>query len=704
MVSVENITTKCVLLLLLVVGILVMVFFHGTSSISAFKLSTNLGKDCVKKQRTSRIRSRAKQLRAAREQHQQRISFDVNNANGETGAAGGGNVVVVDSVDIVHTVAEPVVSSSSSTKRRFDLLDGAQMPAVDTDSVESSSVNSDGDRMSESDKSDESDITDTDSAESSSDPVPEAECPVTDDSCIIMQVSALRNIVRGPSLTVVVTDARKGPVVMLLAVCVDCDCHDGQWCRLLWVAAAVLVDGFSMHTPTPAPAILTPANVKDISVSYDASWVTRCHKSVFGFGCVVDFMTNVIIDFAVLSTYCHGCATRGDHMDKTTREYDLWLADHSRDKNFEGTAGAMDASIAEILWKRSVAFVMSPSIRMAMLNVYSDACSIQKEECVNHISKRLFTALRKVAGEGRREGVVTGGKGFGKLTAVTIDKLTRYYGLAIRRHVNNLPGMVNAVFATFEHAVSTDDQPQHDRCPKGCNSWCFYQSAISKSEQPGPHRIHVHPPISRAIAHFVKPLYIRLGEEILLKSFDNNESQRPMPGLSFDNNESQRPMPGLSIDNNESQRPMPGLSFDNNESQRPMPGLRTTCVPCMLYGFDVFMKCVREKSPEMYATANCRKTSPPQFESHTKPDARTTCVPCMLYRFGVFMKCVREKSPEMYATANCRKTSPPQFESHTKPAASVSACLACRKNGGILVFIKCIRDTSPQTYAARNCS
>ena len=158
-----------------------------------------MGKDCVKKQRTSRIRSRAEQLRAAREQHQQRVSFDVNNANGETGAAGGGNVVVVDSVDIVHTVAEPVVSSSSSTKRRFNLLDGAQMPAVDTDSVESSSVNSDsdGDRMSESDKSDESDITDTDSAESSSDPVTEAECPVTDDSCIIMQVSALRNIVRG---------------------------------------------------------------------------------------------------------------------------------------------------------------------------------------------------------------------------------------------------------------------------------------------------------------------------------------------------------------------------------------------------------------------------------------------------------------------------------------------------------------------------
>ena len=100
---------------------------------------------------------------------------------------------------------------------------------------------------------------------------------------------------------------------------------------------------------------LTPANVKDISVSYDALWMTRGHKSVYGFGHVVDLMTNLIIDFTVLSTYCYGCATRGDHMDKMTHEYDLWLADHSCDKNFEGTAGAMDASIAEILWKRSVA-------------------------------------------------------------------------------------------------------------------------------------------------------------------------------------------------------------------------------------------------------------------------------------------------------------------------------------------------------------
>ena len=36
------------------------------------------------------------------------------------------------------------------------------------------------------------------------------------------------------------------------------------------------------------------------------------------------------------------------------------------------------------------------------LNIYGDNCPVTKEECVNHVRKRLGTALRKVAGEGRK--------------------------------------------------------------------------------------------------------------------------------------------------------------------------------------------------------------------------------------------------------------------------------------------------------------
>ena len=255
---------------------------------------------------------------------------------------------------------------------------------------------------------------------------------------------------------------------------------------------------------------------------------------------MIDLFTNLIIDYAILSTYCHGCATVGDSMDKTSPEYDLWLADHNCDKNFEGMAGAMDAAIAEILWKRSierhgfryVTLLSDGDARtynhIASLNIYGDNCHVEKEECINHVSKRLGTALRKVAAEGRQEGVVTGGKGYSKLTAATIVKLTSYYGKAIRSNSNNLDGMRKAVFATFFHALSTDDDPHHNRCPKGRESLCFYQNAVAKGEHP--HRVMVGTPISREVGQFVRPVNARLGEESLLrrclrgKTKNSNES------------------------------------------------------------------------------------------------------------------------------------------------------------------------------------
>jgi len=47
--------------------------------------------------------------------------------------------------------------------------------------------------------------------------------------------------------------------------------------------------------------------------------------------------------------------------------------------------------------------------------------------------------------------------GKGKLTAKMIDKLTVYYGLAIRRYSDSVENMKNAIWATFFHYSSTDD-------------------------------------------------------------------------------------------------------------------------------------------------------------------------------------------------------------------------------------------------------
>ena len=77
-----------------------------------------------------------------------------------------------------------------------------------------------------------------------------------------------------------------------------------------------------------------PENVRDISVSYNASWMTRRHRSLYGIGSVIDLITWFVIACTamtaplweitwtktVLSLYCHDCSTGGDHMDKDSTE------------------------------------------------------------------------------------------------------------------------------------------------------------------------------------------------------------------------------------------------------------------------------------------------------------------------------------------------------------------------------------------------
>ena len=50
-----------------------------------------------------------------------------------------------------------------------------------------------------------------------------------------------------------------------------------------------------------------------------------------------------------------------------------------------------------------------------------------------------------------------------------------YYGMAVRALPGNYHKMHDAVWASFDHATSTEKKPQHDRCPVGADSWCFYQ-------------------------------------------------------------------------------------------------------------------------------------------------------------------------------------------------------------------------------------
>ena len=88
------------------------------------------------------------------------------------------------------------------------------------------------------------------------------------------------------------------------------------------------------------------------------------------------------------------------------------------------------------------------------LRVYGDV-ELHKEECVNHIAKRLGTALRKLAASSKKSGVTLGGRGFGRLTGNTMGKLEEYYYLAVHGNTGKLNKMYDAVWASFNNASST---------------------------------------------------------------------------------------------------------------------------------------------------------------------------------------------------------------------------------------------------------
>jgi len=91
---------------------------------------------------------------------------------------------------------------------------------------------------------------------------------------------------------------------------------------------------------------------------------------------------------------------------------------------------------------------------------------VAKKECIGYVQKRMGSRLRNLKKNTKGLG------GRGKLTVKLIDELTIYYGLAIRRNTESVEKMRNEIWATLFHKISTDEKPQHEKCPAGADSWC----------------------------------------------------------------------------------------------------------------------------------------------------------------------------------------------------------------------------------------
>ena len=105
---------------------------------------------------------------------------------------------------------------------------------------------------------------------------------------------------------------------------------------------------------------------------------------------------------------------------------------------------------------------------------YGDV-DIKKEECINHVAKRLTVGLESLKSKGGPGGLSLGGRGM--LTKKTITMLHSYYHKAIKTHAGDTEKMRKEILAAPYHVTSTDQKPTHEYCPK--DSWCWYNNQTS---------------------------------------------------------------------------------------------------------------------------------------------------------------------------------------------------------------------------------
>ena len=272
----------------------------------------------------------------------------------------------------------------------------------------------------------------------------------------------------------------------------------------------------------------------EITVSYDGSWSTRGYKSQYGIGAVIDVQTGLVLDYEVLSKYCQVCTKKQKQLGSDSEEYGEWFTSHKDSCciNFSGSSGSMEVEIAKQLWARSLrkhnlkyTHMLSDGDSKAYNAVVSmdpyDS-PIEREECINHAHKRMGTSLIKLSQKGK-----LGGRGFGKLTQAKALKFQMYYRGAIINNVGNPDGMRTAIWATLQHCMSTDEEPLHNNCPVGSDSWCFYQKAVAADVDPPPHKASIKFPISKSVAEAMIPVYTRMSDPNLLKRLAKGKTQNP---------------------------------------------------------------------------------------------------------------------------------------------------------------------------------
>eukprot|EP00112_Aurelia_sp_Birch-Aquarium-sp1_P014509 Seg314.3 transcript_id=Seg314.3/GoldUCD/mRNA.D3Y31 product="hypothetical protein" protein_id=Seg314.3/GoldUCD/D3Y31 len=286
----------------------------------------------------------------------------------------------------------------------------------------------------------------------------------------------------------------------------------------------------SMHTAaseTKRSYEVADDGIYDIGVSGDGTWRKRGFTSSSGIVTAMSIVTGKVLDTEIMSKECRTCII--NNWKKGTPEFDQWWERHKEEchTNFHGSSGKMDPVGCNNIFKRSIdkhslrytEFLGDGDSKahkeLTAEKVYGDI-PVTKLECVGHIQKRMGTRLRSLKSRSGNaklsDGKSIGGRG--RLTNKLIDSLQVYYGKAIMGNTESIIAMKDAVMAIWHHIQSTDEDPNHNLCPKGSSSWCGFQRDVSNGTSTYRHE---HP-LPVAVADEIRPTFEALSAELLLSA------------------------------------------------------------------------------------------------------------------------------------------------------------------------------------------
>ena len=217
-------------------------------------------------------------------------------------------------------------------------------------------------------------------------------------------------------------------------------------------AAAYIRSKYEDGTFQPLNKRPNPSGVPVSAVSYDGAWQTRGFSSHHGIGVAIDLETTLVIDTEVMSNFCSGCLRSPED---DTKAWDEWWETHKPNcqNNHNGSAKLMEKAAAQAIFKRSICkrcLLLGTMLCDGDSSAYEGIRFIyenfecDKEDCVNHIAKRMFNALMTLKKSNK--------KLFDrKLTEHMITKITNMYAANLKRAAEDVDKMRSDIIGGIFH-------------------------------------------------------------------------------------------------------------------------------------------------------------------------------------------------------------------------------------------------------------